>query len=85
MRKCKIDIELETLNIKRGKVYPQIGHLQYADIRGDGRRPTKRYVYEIFSEGGGVSYSSLNGHTPRATLHKIRAAIQEHDNAHKKA
>ena len=72
MRKCKIDNALDALNAARGLAYPAIGYSYYADIRGDGaRRRLPRSIYTIISTGGGVTYSELNGATPRDTLCNI--------------
>ena len=38
MKKCKIDLLLEEINKLNGDCkYPQMGHLQYSNIAGDGR------------------------------------------------
>lgn len=74
MRKTTTEKLLTQLNIKRGLEYPDIGYSYYADIRGDGRNI--RSVWTIINEGGGVTYSNLNGSTPRETCDKIREAIR---------
>jgi hypothetical protein len=73
MRKCKIDLALEALNSKLYLCYPEIGYSYFADLWGGERRP--RHVYTIINAGGGVTYSPLNGKTPRETLAKINAEI----------
>jgi len=50
------------------------GHLQYADIKGDGVYRPK--VYCVLS-GGGVTYSSLTGRTKRETLANVYAAMAD--------
>lgn len=74
MRKTTTEKFLTQLNIKRGLEYRDIGYSYFADIRGDGRNI--RNVWTIINEGGGVTYSPLNGSTPRETCDKIREAIR---------
>lgn len=71
MRKCKIDLLLEEINKLNGNAtYPQIGHLRYANIAGDGR--TYRTVYAITNANGGVT-AVHNGATPKATIKKLES------------
>lgn len=75
MRKCKIDIALDKLNAKNGLTYPMIGYSYFADIKGNGCRYGRRYVYTIINENGGVSYSELNGRSYVHTATKINATL----------
>lgn len=71
MRKTTIDRLCDEINALNGKCeYPQIGHLRYANIAGDGRR--HRTVYAIINPLGGVR-AVHNGATPRQTATKLRA------------
>lgn len=71
MKKCKIDLLLEEINILNGACqYPQIGHLRYANITGDGRN--HRTVYVIVTERGGVA-AVHNGANPKETIRKLKA------------
>jgi len=74
MRKCKIDHALDRLNASRGVKYPDIGYSYFADLFGG--RP--RHVYTIINAGGGVTYASVNGATPRATLRNIEHELTAH-------
>lgn len=74
MRKTQIDLAVDALNAKRGLTYPMIGHLRYANIVGDGRR--YRSLYVIINDQGGVSYSGYNDRTPKKTLGRLRAALE---------
>lgn len=69
------DTLLDYLNEKNGKVYPQIGYVYFADIKGDGRNI--KSVYRIINEGGGVQYATdLNGPTAAKRCAAIRAELQ---------
>lgn len=71
MRKCKIDLLLEEINKLNGDCkYPQMGHLRYANIAGDGRN--YRTVYTIINENGGVR-AVHNGGTPKKTIAKLES------------
>ena len=66
--------EIRRINGIRRKVYPDIGYLQFADIRGSGV-PLRR-VYVITNANGGVSVSDLNASPAddfAATLEKLKA------------
>lgn len=76
MRKCKIDKALDELNAKRGLVYPQVGFLYFADVRGDGDKVNRR-VWQIVNASGGITYSDLNARLSKLTLAKIRERINE--------
>ena len=71
MKKCKIDLLLEEINLLNGNCqYPEIGHLRYANIAGDGRN--YRTVYVIVNPNGGVR-SVHNGRTPKETIKKLQS------------
>lgn len=70
MRKTVIDRLCDEINaLNGGCTFPQLGHLRYADIRGDGRN--RRYVYAIVNQQGGV-VGVHNGATPRETARNLR-------------
>lgn len=70
----EIDGAIQRLNFARRLTYPMIGHLRFADIKGDGvYRPR---VYAIINAGGGVCYSELNGADYSATLANILKATE---------
>ena len=71
MRKCKIDNLCDEINKLNGNaVYPQMGHLRYANIAGDGRN--YRTVYTIVNANGGVS-AVHNGATVKVTIKKLES------------
>ena len=71
MKKCKIDRMLEEINNLNGDCqYPQVGHLRYANIAGDGRN--HRTVYVIVNDLGGVA-AAHNGVNPKETIKKLTA------------
>lgn len=73
MKKCKIDRMIEEVNKLNGNCqYPQVGHLRYANIAGDGRN--YRTVYAITNNNGGVT-SVHNGATPQQTIKKLQAIL----------
>lgn len=74
MRKTTIDRLLSELNAVRGLSYPAVGYSYYANVAGDGRK--RRSIYTIVNAGGGVAYSGLNAHTPRATCQLVRAQLR---------
>jgi hypothetical protein len=78
MRKTAIDKLIDKINkANKDCAYPQIGHMRYANITGDGRN--YRTVYVIVNEGGGVR-AVHNGRTDRETaanLRSILAALKE--------
>lgn len=78
MRKTVIDTLCDEVNKANGDCqYPQIGHLRYSNITGDGRN--YRTVYAIVNQGGGVR-AVHNGRTDRETaanLRSILAALKE--------
>lgn len=71
MRKGIIDKLCDEINALNGNcVYPQLGHLRYSNIAGDGRN--YRTVFAIINEDGGVR-AVHNGRTPRHTAQKLRS------------
>lgn len=71
MRKTTIDRLCDEINALNGNCeYPQMGHMRYANITGDGRN--YRTVYVIINAGGGVC-AVHNGATPKETAAKLRA------------
>lgn len=71
MRKCKIDNLCDEINRLNGNAtYPQMGHLRYANIAGDGRN--YRTVYAITNANGGVT-AVHNGATSKATIKKLES------------
>lgn len=69
MKKCKTDLLIAEINALNGDCqYPQIGHLRYANIAGDGRR--YRTVYCIVNANGGVR-AAHNGATVHATIKNL--------------
>lgn len=71
MRKCKIDRLLDEINKLNGNaVYPQMGYLYYADIRGDGQN--RRRVYAITNVSGGVT-AVHNGATAEKTIKNLES------------
>lgn len=62
------------LHYWRGKRPPSTGYLMWADIRGDGR--SRRNLYSVSGEGGGVDQSDLRESTMRKTIQAIDLAIQ---------
>lgn len=71
MRKGVIDKLCDEINALNGNcTYPQMGHLRYANIAGDGRN--YRTVFAIINEGGGVR-AVHNGRTDRATVKNLRS------------
>jgi hypothetical protein len=54
-----------------------IGHLIWADIKGDGMgyKPRLYAILRPNDPASGVTYSDLNGRTRRETINNIRAAI----------
>ena len=71
MRKCKIDNLCDEINKLNGNaVYPQMGHLRYANIAGDGRNIRK--VYAIINTNGGVT-AVHNGSTAKATVRNLES------------
>lgn len=73
MRKTVIDKLLDEINKANGDcVYPQLGHLRYANITGDGRN--YRTVYCIVNEGGGVR-AVHNGRTDKETAANLRSIL----------
>jgi hypothetical protein len=78
MKKTVIDKLIDEINkANKDCAYPQIGHMRYANITGDGRN--YRTVYVITNEQGGVT-ACHNGRTDRETaanLRSILAALKE--------
>lgn len=73
MKKCKIDKMLAEINRLNGDCqYPQVGHLRYANITGDGRN--YRTVYVIANHNGGVT-AVHNGKTPHQTVQKLQGIL----------
>lgn len=73
MKRCKIDRMLEEINKLNGDCqYPQVGHLRYANIAGDGRN--YRTVYIIVNECGGVA-AVHNGATPQKTIKTLQSIL----------
>ena len=73
MKKCKIDRMIEDVNKLNGNCqHPQVGHLRYANIAGDGRN--YRTVYAITNNNGGVT-AVHNGATPQQTIKKLQAIL----------
>ena len=73
MKKCKIDRMLEEINKLNGDChYPQVGHLRYANIAGDGRN--YRTVYVITNNLGGVA-TAHNGRKPKETIKKLQSIL----------
>ena len=64
---------IQILNALNNKKYPEIGHLQYGDIRGDGV-PHKR-VYVIMNAGGGVRLYHLQ--RPKQLLNEILQKVEQ--------
>lgn len=64
----------ERYNAARKLKYPAIGHLQWADIRGDGSN--RRGLYVTINENGGVSSSNKRRRTMRQTIAAIDLAIR---------
>lgn len=89
VRDSDIRKALANLNAVNGKTYlvpnaNPIGHLRWADIKGDGRNICS--VWVIVNENGGVSRSHLNGATMRKTLCAIEVETAfARDRANKKA
>jgi hypothetical protein len=75
MRKCKIDRALDELNAARGKKYPDIGYVYYADIKGNGG-VSRRSIWHVIYQNGGVTRSELNKAYSRATLAAIISTIK---------
>lgn len=72
LRHADISRAVAKLNEAAGLTYSAIGYHLYQDVRGEGiYRPR---IYRIINEGGGVTYSPLNGRTMRETLAKVTAA-----------
>ena len=72
MKQSKIDKLCSAINEKRGHVYPSIGYIYYADVKGDGiKRP--RSVWQIISAHGGVVRAYEYSGNPR----QIVAALQQ--------
>jgi len=59
MRIGKIDRLCAAINARRELVYPSVGYLYYADIRGDGVR-RRRTVWQIITPSGGVCRAAEN-------------------------
>lgn len=55
---------------------PSIGYLMWSDIRGDGT--SRRGLYAICNESGGVGSSDLRRRTMRQTIAAIDLAIKFH-------
>jgi hypothetical protein len=61
---------VSAINKKHRKTYPNIGYLMFADVCGNGSN--RKQLYVIANDKGGVTYSDLNGSTPRERCYKLR-------------
>jgi hypothetical protein len=71
MKNGVIDKLCKEINKARGVVYPQVGHLRFSDIRGDGRY--RRRVYIIINDGGGVA--AVHNGSYRQTAKNLREVL----------
>lgn len=62
----KIELAVQRLNALRGKRYPDVGSLYYADVKGDGRFRPRLYV--SCNPQGGLVLSAMNCRTYSLTL-----------------
>lgn len=74
MRKTIIDTLCQAINKTNRVIYPNVGYLMFANIRGDGRN--KRSVYCVSNKQGGVT-SVHNGKTYRQTANNLRVKLSE--------
>lgn len=73
IRDSDVRASIERLNKRNNTVYPNIGYVYYADIKGDGTHEPR--VYKIINADGGVILSTLNGRTKRETVININATV----------
>lgn len=77
IRPKDIEAALAGLNRMKGLVYPAVGYVYYADVKGDGTN--QRRVYRICNENGGVRIAyDLQGSTMRKTLANIESVKAEY-------
>lgn len=74
MRKTVTSRLVDLANIARGKVYPDIGYLEYCHLNTGTDSPR---IYVISTDWGGLSYSDLNMDTLQKTCNALRGHIMK--------
>ena len=77
IRERHIKAAVAELNERRRVAYPQEGYTYWADVHGSGVYSPR--LWRIVNEGGGVTYSALNGATLRETLAKVQEATSHYE------